>query len=117
MDFLRASSLGGNISSKPKKIAPRRLGGSSFPTKGKRLLSIKESQMSPGICRFSVYEKMQQSGLTEIIPLIHTSASGAGILCFSYSKFPLITARWQVLFSFLSFSGFASSLTVGGYNR
>ena len=57
-----------------------------------------------------MYGKMQGSGLTEIIPLICTSASGSGIsaswvssdftLSSSYS---LMTPRWLVFLFFLSF--------------
>ena len=40
----------------------------------KRLLLMKENQVSKGIQHFSMAGKMQESGLTETIPLICTSA-------------------------------------------
>ena len=40
----------------------------------KRLLLMKENQVSKGIQQFSMYGQMQESGLTKTIPLICTSA-------------------------------------------
>jgi len=40
----------------------------------KILLLIKENQISQEIQHFSMYEKMPESGLAEIIPFIHISA-------------------------------------------
>lgn len=74
------------------KVSLRKLlqgdqGEAVLPTKGKRLLSIKENQMSQRIQRFSMYGKMQESGLTEIIPLIRTSAIWSQYPVFSYPVF------------------------------
>ena len=66
----------------------------SFATKGrvvgnvKRILLIKENQVSQGLQRFSVYGKIQESGLTEIIPLICTSAIWGQYPVFSHPEFP-----------------------------
>ena len=59
-----------------------------------------------------MYGKIQETGLTEIIPLISTSVIWGQYPMFSHPKFPqgslgsgcsLMVARQQVFFSFLSF--------------
>ena len=44
--------------------------------------------MSQRISRFSMYGKLQESGLTEIIPLIRTSAIWSQYPVFSHPEFP-----------------------------
>ena len=83
----RTSSLGGNISSNPERTIPRRWGGGvgarlhrslqegAGRQNIKRLLLFKKNQISE-VEEFSgfMYVKMQESGLTEIIPFICISA-------------------------------------------
>ena len=44
-----------------------------------------------------MYGKMQESGLTEILPLICTSATGASILYFSHFEFLRVPLREWLL--------------------
>ena len=96
--ILRTSSLGGSISSNPERTTLRRRGDEPdyiqvLQQIAGRLnikrLSLKKTRY-PKLRNLvlSVYGKMQESGLTEIVPFHAPQLSGAGIKCFILPKLP-----------------------------
>ena len=95
--IFRTSSPGGSISSNPERIASRRQWEEPGFTEVlhqrpdnlnvKRLL-LKKTRLSQRIGHFSLYGKMEETGLTEIIPLICTSTFWGQHPVFSHPAFP-----------------------------